>query len=185
MSVRTDRNKSAVGKHWSAKDRVRAVSAWLVLGNMSRVEEQTGIPVGTLNYWKTLPWWFEQVERARQAEDQELDDKFTRIVRKTQEVIMDRLENGDFVHDKEGVLVRKPVSLRDASLAGGISLDKRQTLRNVPVSEQNKVGMQERLQKLEMQFTKLVSREEKTIEGEVQLVEESYGVEKTEGRLEG
>ena len=188
MSVRTDRNKRDVGKHWSAKDRVRAVASWLVLGNMSRVEEETGIPVGTLNYWKTLPWWYEQVEKVRQSEDQELDTQFTKIVKKTQEIVLDRLENGDFFYDKEGVLVRKPVGMRDAAIVQGISVDKRQTLRNVPVAEQNKIGMQERLKNLEMQFTKLVSREEKVIEGESRLLEETtHGEEASiqEGRGEG
>ena len=188
MSVRTDRNKRDVGKHWSAKDRVRAVASWLVLGNMSRVEEETGIPVGTLNYWKTLPWWYEQVEKVRQSEDQELDNQFTKIVRKTQEIVLDRLENGDFVLDKEGAMIRKPVGMRDAAIVQGISVDKRQTLRNVPVAEQNKIGMQERLKNLEMQFTKLVSREEKVIEGESRLLEETtHGEEASiqEGRGEG
>lgn len=187
VSVRTDRGKRDIGKHWSAKDRVKAVASWLVLGNMNKVEEATGIPAGTLHYWKTQPWWFEQVERIRQSEDQELDNQFTKIVQKTQAVVLDRLENGDFVYDKEGVLVRKPVSIRDAAIVSGISVDKRHILRQVPASEQNKIGMQERLKNLEMQFTKLVSREEKVIESTAHITEDTDGevIEETEGRLEG
>lgn len=177
------RSKNAVGKHWTPRDRVKAVAAYLVLGNMARVEEQTGIPIGTLNFWKTQPWWYEQVERIRIAEDQELDNTFTKIVKKTQEVILDRLENGEHFVNKDGVPYRKPVSLRDATLASGVSLDKRQTLRNVPVSDQNKIGMQERLKNLEMQFTKLVSREEKVIEGEVNDVSEEREVNDREAQL--
>ena len=173
------RSADAVGKHWTPRDRVKAVAAYLVLGNMARVEEQTGIPVGTLNFWKTQPWWYEQVEKIRISEDQELDNTFTKIVKKTQEVILDRLEHGDHFVDKEGMPYRKPVSLRDATLASGVSLDKRQTLRNVPISDQNKIGMQERLKNLEMEFTKLVSREEKVID--VEVVEEVQPVVQQEG----
>lgn len=164
-SIITDRPKRAVNKHWSAKDKIRAVASFLVLGNMARVEEQTGIPLGTLNYWKTQPWWFEQVEKIRQSEDQEIDNSFTKIVKKTQEIILDRLENGDYYSNSDGVVARKPVSMRDAAIAGAISVDKRKILRDVPASEQNKIGMQERLRNLENQFTKLVTM--KTIEGEV------------------
>jgi hypothetical protein len=164
-SIVTDRKKSAVHKHWSAKDRVKAVAAFLVLGNMARVEEQTGIPIGTLNYWKNQPWWFEQVEKIRQAEDQEIDNSFTKIVKKTQEIILDRLEHGDFFTTPAGTVGRKPVSMRDAAIAGAISVDKRKVLRDVPASEQNKIGMQERLKNLESQFTRLVTS--KIIEGEV------------------
>lgn len=166
-SIITDRPKSAVNKHWSARDRVKAVATFLVLGNISRVSEETGIPVGTLHFWKTQPWWFEQIEKIRQGEDQEIDNSFTKIVKRTQEIIIDRLENGDFYVNKDGQVARKPVGLRDASIAGAISMDKRQILRAVPTSEQNKVGMQERLKNLESEFRRLVNREEKTIEGTI------------------
>lgn len=166
-----DRKIKASGAHWTANDRVKAVAAYLVLGNMARVSEQLGIPLGTLNFWKSQPWWFEQVDKIRQAEDLEIDNGFTKIVRRTQEIILDRLENGDQVLTKDGELVARPVSARDAALIADISLNKRQVLREVPAAEQNKIGMQERLSKLEMQFTKLVT--EKTIDGEVVKIEES------------
>lgn len=169
--IHTDRRKSAVGKHWSAKDRVRAVAAYLVAGNMARVSEQTGIPLGTLNFWKTQPWWFEQIERIRQAEDQELDSTFTKIVKKTQEVILDRLENGDFVQDKDGILIRKPVAMRDAAIVNGISMEKRKLIRETPTVAEAKESMQDRLKKLEEQFTKMVTM--KTIDGEATRVEET------------
>lgn len=184
-SIVTDRKKSAVNKHWSAKDKVRAVAAFLVAGNMARVCEQTGIPLGTLNFWKTQPWWFEQIEKIRQGEDQEIDDTFTRIVKKTQEIMFDRLENGDFFVDKDGSVLRKPVSMRDAAIVGAIGIDKRAILRQVPQSEQNKVGMQERLKNLETEFTKLVKREKNTIDITPILVEEVDGEQESPGLQEG
>lgn len=161
-SIHTDRKKTAVGKHWSAKDRIKAVAAFLVVGNMARVSESTGIPLGTLNFWKTQPWWFEQVEKIRAAEDQEIDNTFTKIVKRTQEVILDRLDNGDWVVTGDK-LVRKPVAMRDAAIVNGISMEKRKLLRDAPVLE-TKMGMSERLKKLEEQFTKMVTM--KTIDGE-------------------
>ena len=140
------------------------MAAFLVAGNMARVAESTGIPLGTLNYWKGQPWWFEQIERIRQEEDAEIDTHFTRIVKRTQAIMLDRLDNGDFYVTKDGDVARKPVSMRDAAIVGAISIDKRSILRQVPQSEQNKVGMSERLKNLELQFTKLVQREEQTID---------------------
>lgn len=131
---------------------------------MARVSEQTGIPLGTLNFWKSQPWWFEQVEKIRQSEDTEIDSTFTRIVKKTQEIMLERLENGDYFVDKDGEVRRKPVSMRDAAIVGAIGVDKRNILRQVPQSEQSKMGMSERLKNLETQFTKLVKREESIID---------------------
>lgn len=130
---------------------------------MARVEEQTGIPLGTLNYWKTLPWWFEQMERIRQEQDIEVDNQFSRIVKKTQEVIMDRLENGDIVLDKYGSPVRKPIGARDAAIINAIAIDKRKVLRDTPNANLGKVGMQERLKNLEAQFTKLVKTKQVSV----------------------
>jgi hypothetical protein len=163
-TITTDRKKNAIGKHWSAKDRVRAVASYLVLGNMAAVSDETGIPLGTLNYWKTQPWWFEQISRIHQEEDMDIQSTFTKIVKKTQGVIMDRIENGDYYVDKDGKVSRRPVSMRDAALVGAISVDKRKILRDIPATEQNKIGMQERLKNLESEFRKLVHREESIID---------------------
>lgn len=146
---------------------------------MARVSEHTGIPLGTLNFWKTQPWWFEQVEKIRQEEDQEIDSTFTKIVKKTQEVILDRLEHGDFHISADGKVSRKPIGLRDAAIAGAISVDKRKILRDVPAQEQNKIGMQERLKNLESQFKRLVTT--KVIDGEVEVVHD----QPQEGDIDG
>lgn len=170
-TVFTDRKKSAVGKHWTAKDKIKAIAAWLVLGKMPAVAEQTGIPLNTLNYWRQQPWWFEQVEKIRAEENLEVDNTYSKIVKKTQEVILDRLEHGDAVVTKDGSIIRRPVLAKDASLIGAVAFDKRAILRDIPQSELQKVSMSERLQKLEMQFTNLVT--EKIIEGEVIHAEDS------------
>lgn len=163
MKITTDRKKTALNKHWSVKDRVKACAAWLSSGNMHAVSDATGIPLGTLHTWKMQPWWFEQIERIKAAEDQELDNGFTKIVRKSQEIMLERLEHGDYNQTKDGKLVRVPVKMRDAAIVGAISADKRRDLRAVQPSEA-KVGMQERLKNLESQFTRLIKREETTID---------------------
>lgn len=163
-SLATDRPKSAVGKHWSGKDKIRAIASYLVLGNMAAVSDETGIPLGTLNYWKSQPWWFEQVAKIRQEEDAEIDSTFTKLVKKTQAAMLERLENGDYYVTKDGGIARKPVSFRDVAIVSAIAVDKRKLLRDVPVAEANKVGMQERLQNLEKEFKKLVKREESIID---------------------
>lgn len=163
-TIVTDRRKGAVHKHWSGKDKVKAIACYLVSGNMARVAEATGIPLGTLNFWKTQPWWFEQVEKIRSEENQEIDHNFTRIVKKSQEIMMDRLENGDYTLARDGTAVRKPVSVRDAAIVGAIGIDKRETLRNIPRSQQTQIGMSERLKTLEEKFKSLSKREAETID---------------------
>lgn len=103
--------------------------------------------------------------------------------------MLDRLENGDFYVDKDGRVMRKPVSVRDAAIVGAIGIDKRNILRSNQTTGESKVGMQERLKNLEVQFTKLVDREIRTIDITPVKVEEANGEEELpEGirsRIEG
>ena len=48
----------------------------------------------------------------------------TKLVIKTNEEAMDRVENGDHVLTKDGILVRVPMRGRDLAVVGGIDLDR-------------------------------------------------------------
>lgn len=166
MRILTDRAKKAINKHWSDNDKLKVVSAYVLLRNASRVEEITGVPAGTINYWKTLPWWEVEEAKVRRAQAEETVSRYHQIVKKTQELIMDRLEIGDTRMTKDGALITLPVPAKDLAVINGVAIDKQKALeREIINMGSGDLTMTERLKALEEKFKKVI--EEKTIEGEV------------------
>jgi hypothetical protein len=160
------RKSTEKGKHWTDRDKLKVIAAFYVLGNASKVEEETGVSAGTINYWKTLPWWFEEMEKLRKSEDQVMISGYARLMHKTIEKLEERIDNGEIVITKRGEVVNKPVSARDLSIISGMAADKRGKLVNTQTVETVKqVTMAERLKQLEDQFTKFVTS--KIVDGEV------------------
>ena len=152
---------------WYPEEKKIEVAALFAAGvvKSSDLERLTGINENTIRTWRTSEWWPEMLERIHQQHDEETITKFTGIVDKSLEIIQDRLINGDFGYNKEtGELYRKPVSLRDATVAGAIIVDKRQLLRGKPTSRSESINVNDRLAKLANEFQKFAKT--KTIEGE-------------------
>ena len=96
------------------------------------------------------------VAKIKDEDNQELDTKFTKIIRKTMDVIEDRIENGNYQFDpKTGRVLRIPVNLRDTHRVMADLVDKRRVIRNQPtLVEENKNQMNDRLLSLAEQFAK-------------------------------
>lgn len=160
------RKSTDKGKHWTDRDKLKAIAAFALYGNASKVEEVTGIPAGTVNYWKTLPWWFEEMEKLRKAEDEQLVSRYTKIVLTTMDKLENRLESGDEVILKDGSRTRKEVNARDLAAIANVLADKRHKTLETRTEERVKaVTVGERLKQLEEQFTKFVTS--KVVEGEI------------------
>ena len=88
----------------------------MTLGNMRVVSEMSGFSYDTLTAWKKEEWWQPLVEELRNARNAQKGAKLENIIEESLEVVADRLKNGEVIfNSKTGELVRKPVSLRDAS----------------------------------------------------------------------
>lgn len=99
---------------WALRN--KAVTLYMLLGNMRLVSEKTGVFLDTLYDWKKTDWWAELIEEARASEKKKRLSTVDEVVKMSLEVTKDRLENGDFVlNQKTGEIVRKPVGLRDAA----------------------------------------------------------------------
>ena len=153
--------------HWSEKKKYECVCLWASGMSLKEVSLQTNTPYATVRQWRTCKWW-EDIHKDIKSEDsQKLDAKLTKILDKTLESIMDRLENGEFVYDqKSGKLKRTPIKLRDATTAMNSVLDKRQLIRKEPtkIVESSSTAIQ--LQNLAAQFAAFVNKpkEEKLVD---------------------
>lgn len=142
---------------WSMEARIQAVSQYLVLGNMALVSATTGIPHQLLRGWKAQPWWKDVEAQVRSTENIQTDSKLSKIVDKSLDAVLDRIENGEFVYNqKTGQIIRKEASLRDITNASVAFLSKRELLRGNATDrkETTQVSVAEQLKELALEFAK-------------------------------
>ena len=152
-----------MGSKYTDEDRKAAVACYAIYGNFTKCSQITGIPIKTIHTWKhQADWWEPEITRVRSEKSEELDALYTNAIHKAQEAILDRLESGDYVLDKQGELQRKPISGKDLAMIGAIQFDKRQIMRNLPTSIS---ANSKQLEELAEQFKRLANT--RVIEGEV------------------
>lgn len=157
--VKENKTKAGQPGHWKESKFLEVVTTYLATGSYAETCRITGVPLKTLETWKTKDKWKEAIDRIRAEEDQGLDAKTSRIVNRALEKLEDLIENGEHIYDqKTGKIKRMPAKLRDVNTAFNSLLDKRQLLRNKPtkIVEQHTTATQ--LQNLAESFAKFVNK---------------------------
>ena len=151
---RNRKKKPGTLAHWSDSQRIGAVTTYLASGNMSLTSVATEIPLATLNRWKIAPWWKEMVEQIRSEENLVLDAKLAKVVSKSVDELLDRVEDGDYQFDqKTGKIVRIPIKARDAAKITTDMIDRRQLLQGRQNEKKDTAQkIEDRLLKLAEQF---------------------------------
>lgn len=147
-------------KHWAKEKKLQAVTQWLALGNLRLVSAMTGVSHGVLKQWRIQPWWKEFENEIRNTENLEIDNKLTKIVQRSMDAVIDRLENGEpVINNKTGEVVRKPVSMKDAAKVTNDMLTKRELLRGNATSrtEAAAIPMAEQMKLLAEQFARMAT----------------------------
>lgn len=165
-----DRKAGREGKnqHYSPKQRLEVVTAYLMLGKVSLVAAATGIPEETIHRWKAQDWFKTMVADVRSQSNVEVSGRLRMVIEKSVNVINDRLEHGDFQYDsKRGTFVRKPVGAKTAGDILAKAIDKQVLLDKIesePTADGSKI--EDRLKAIQEKLLE-VSRfnQSKTIEG--------------------
>ena len=157
----------------SDNQRIELVTTWLATGNMALTAATLQIPLPTATRWKAQPWFKTMVEDIRNEENLALDAKLKKVVDKSVEALLDRVENGDFQFDqREGRMIRKPISARDASTVTRDMIDRRELLQGKKAVEKDTSRkIDENLLKLAEEFAKFARG--KTIEHEPLSIEQT------------
>jgi len=124
----------AKGSNYTDVKRREVASLFAVLGNQREVAKITGVPETTICKWRKTAWWDAFLQAARSEHEAEVDAMQSRIIKEANQVVMDRLRNGDYKILKDGTLKRVPVTAKDAATVGAITFDKRQIARSLPTS---------------------------------------------------
>lgn len=170
---------------YSPKQKLEAVTAYLMLGKVSLVAASLGIPEDTLRNWKRTDWWKEMEAEVRSSNNVEVSGRLRQIVQKSMTVIEDRLENGDFQYNpKTGAFTRRPVGVKVAGDILSKAVDKQvliERLERQPQADQAKI--EDRLKTIQeklLEFSRFAKAKEiPAIKGEV------YDVEQTSSSGEG
>lgn len=144
--------------------RIEVVTLFACLGNPLTISELANVPVHTIREWSKTPWFKELLEEIRTENNEKLDAKFTQIVEKAQDCILERIENGDSVLKRSGEVVKVPLKARDLAAIGSLTVDKRQIIRNKPTSISQSVESgavnEDKLKLLAKTFIELVNKKE-------------------------
>ena len=151
---------------WPEKKRIEVATAHAMGLTAPIIEATTGVDRQTVRRWRLEDWFKDIIHEIQQEDDVQVDAKLTKLVGKSLDTLVDRLENGDFMYSREDQkFVRKPLSTRDAIKLSEVSFDKRNLLRGKPTSISAKQEqMSDRLLKLAAEFTKFVNAKDITNE---------------------
>ena len=152
--MRSKKTKPGQPGWWPESKRIEAVTAWLSSGSLPIAASITKVPLNTLKDWRKTEWWKDIEHQIKDEDNQELDSKFTKIIRKTLDVIDDRLDNGNFQFDpKTGRVLRIPVNIRDTHRVMSDLVNQRRLIRHEPTHiTETKENTNDRLVKLAEQF---------------------------------
>lgn len=143
---------------FSVEKRIECVTKYLALGNLRLVADLTKVSYSLIRAWKGQPWWKELEAEIRAAKTLKLDNKLSKIVDLSLNTVSDRMENGDFVfNQKTGEVVRKPVSLKDATKVASDLLQRQAVIQKQEQDTQESsstLSIQDQLKMLATEFAK-------------------------------
>lgn len=156
--VREKKTKAYQPGHWSAKKKTEAVCLWITGMSLTQISAELNVPYHTIKDWRTTTWWADIAKDLRSEDTQKLDAKLTKILDKSLDTLMDRLENGEYIYDqKTGKVRRAPAKMRDATVAFNAVMDKRQLIRKEPTRITEQASTSEQLKNLAQQFAEFVT----------------------------
>lgn len=124
---KVDRIKGRAGgtTHYSPKQRLEVVTAYLMLGKVSLVSATTNVPEETIHRWKAQDWFKSMVDDVRTQSNVQVSGRLKQVINKSLMAIDDRLENGDYQYNpKTSTFIRVPVSARTATDIMNKAVDK-------------------------------------------------------------
>lgn len=146
--------------------KTEAAALYCVYGDAKEVARILEIPEKNIKEWKQEPWWFEIQKQIFVEQNEKLAAQLSSTLDRTIEEIKDRLDYGDYTYNpKTGEVTRKPVEAKVvASIFDSLSHQRRIT-RGEPTNITVKIGVDDRLKRLEDAFVNFAAT--KIIEGEV------------------
>ncbi len=162
---------------YTPHDKLQAVAAYVITGDLDRAEQHSGVPRGTIAGWKRNTEWFPaMMAQVREQQGELLDAEITSTIHDIVGEIKDRVENGDEVlHTKTGEMLRKKIPAKDLAITMAVLYDKRALARGDATTRTETVSTENKMDFLREEFRKFASA--KQIDAEVETTQEGSNAE--------
>lgn len=146
--------------HWSEKKQLEVVTTYLATGSNAETARICNVPAKTIESWRAKDWWANLVTEIQSGEGQKQDNKMTKVIDRALDMLMTRIEEGDYQYDqKTGRVVKIPLKARDLERVASGLFDKRQLIRKQPTNiKADSLNQADRLLKLAEQFAKFAGQ---------------------------
>lgn len=125
---------------YSAEFKVKTALTYLLTCSQMKTAEKMGIDITMIRDWLNTPWWPTAVAAARECFSDRMIAGFSNIIEEAQVGLMDRMQNGEVIGEKEDeetgkrVQVRRPIKAKDLAIIASIAYDKRQISTGQPTN---------------------------------------------------
>lgn len=146
--------------HWSEKKQLEVVTTYLATGSTAETSRICNVPAKTIDSWRVKDWWSNLVTDIQGGEGQKQDNKMSKVIDRALDILMVRIEEGDYQYDqKTGRVVKIPLKARDLERVASGLFDKRQLIRKQPTNiKSDSLNQADRLLKLAEQFAKFAGQ---------------------------
>jgi hypothetical protein len=125
-----------------------------VLGSLIDTAKETGVSLETIKGWKKQAWWPRMMAQIKGEENAHLAARYRKVVQRTIDKLIDRVDNGDVVLDKDGELVNVPIRGRDLAVIAGIATQQMEKL-DQDNTREDTLSVTERLTKIAEELVKM------------------------------
>jgi transposase-like protein len=178
------RHKHQKNRSYPLEKKVEVVSQYLVLGNMKLVAAMTGVDYGLIRQWKIQPWWMDLEREIRATQNIAVDNKLSKIIERSMDATLDRLEEGEVLVDKKtGKTYRQPVSMKDAAKVTNDFLTRQAVLRKAEesVEQVSTTSVVDQLKALATEFSKWSNKQNAVDIVDVETIEVTDAISEERG----
>ena len=112
--VRNKKNLPHEPGIWDKKKQMAACTTYLATGSIAETSRIINVPYRTVQEWTYSDWWKQLMTEIQSGENQKTDNKMSKVIEKTLDMLVSRIEEGDYQYDqKTGRLVKIPLKARD------------------------------------------------------------------------
>ena len=157
---------------WTEKQKIQLITTYLATGSLRLASAMCHIPENTVRHWHMTDWWKSLESEIKYSENAEVSTRLKKIVDKSIDAVIDRLEQGDpMFNPRTGEIIRVPVKAETAVKALNSAVDKRQILNNAPTKIVEQRSIDERLSNLMAKFEQMATG--RLIEQQRELIEDA------------
>lgn len=138
--------------------KIHAASCFMLTGTVEGTARMTGLDHRLISEWKNRSqWWPEVLQKIKHEKQDELDARFTDLIHTVADKIKDRLDNGEEVVTKDGI-VKKQLGGRDLATMLNTLYDKRSMVRGDPTSITKRESPDDVMKGLRKEFAEIAQR---------------------------